>query len=165
MRGLARLCLALAAGPSRRHALLLLLPAPENVVLEFAELLQHHAAPLQVAVAAAGEPAGDAAGGDSLLVDADHLADGPFVYVQRGQVRQEVVACEKAEEHKVVYDRLLVVREAEWHGAELFVQVLAHYVHLDQFEGRAADGRALFIRLAQANHILVLLVLLLELLC
>lgn len=54
--------------------------------------------------------------------------------MQTGQVRQEIVTDEEAEEDEVINDSLEVEREGQMHILKLEVEVFTHYVQANELE-------------------------------
>mmetsp|Transcript_60391 Transcript_60391/g.126387 ORF Transcript_60391/g.126387 Transcript_60391/m.126387 type:complete len:295 (+) Transcript_60391:1560-2444(+) len=82
-------------------------------------------------------------------------------------MREEIISSEEAKEHEVIDHLLLIVYHGEkkWDAAKLEIQVLANDIDLNELEWGAADCRTALICLAEAQHSLLIIVLLPKLLC
>lgn len=72
--------------------------------------------------------------GELVLIDGHNRIDGSFSDVERGGVGEEIVANEKAEEHKIIDYALEIERERELNIAELKVEILSDNIQPDELE-------------------------------
>lgn len=82
-----------------------------------------------------------------ILVDEDDRVDGTLTNAQTGQMRQEIVADEEAEENEVINDALEVKRKWQRHVLELEVEILTQHRQLDELELDFLRGTFRFLRL------------------
>jgi hypothetical protein len=104
----------------------------DHLLLDLADVVEDQVHSVEVDLPVAREVVTES--GQLVLVYGHDGVDGTFSDMQTGQVRQEIVSDEEAEENEVIDDSLEVKREGQVHVLKLEVEVFTHYVQTNELE-------------------------------
>ena len=104
----------------------------DHLLLDLADVVEDQVHSVEVDLPVAREVVTES--GQLVLVYGHDGVDGTLSDMQTGQVRQEIVSDEEAEENEVIDDSLEVKREGQVHVLKLEVEVFTHYVQPNELE-------------------------------
>ena len=104
----------------------------DHLLLDLADVVEDQVHSVEVDLPVAREVVTES--GQLVLVYGHDGVDGTLSDMQTGQVRQEIVSDEEAEENEVIDDSLEVKREGQVHVLKLEVEVFTHYIQPNELE-------------------------------